>query len=112
MRFRTAELIGVAVAGAAIAWIVYAFDPSASHFFPRCMFHQLTGLQCPGCGGTRALHALLHGDLRTALRYNALFVAGTPLFTLGAATGQHRRAWFGWTCVVALIAWGVLRNIV
>ena len=39
--------------------IVYAFDPSTARFYPPCVFHSLTGLQCPGCGGTRALHALL-----------------------------------------------------
>lgn len=26
-----------------------------------CLFQQMTGLYCPGCGGTRAVRALLAG---------------------------------------------------
>jgi hypothetical protein len=59
--------------GGALAFI-YFFNPSTHGFYPRCQFHQLTGLNCPGCGSTRALYALLHGQLQSALRDNALFV--------------------------------------
>jgi hypothetical protein len=54
-----------------------------------CQFHRLTGLNCPGCGMTRALYALLHGDFLTALRDNALFVLALAAMTV-------RGAWFGW----------------
>ena len=39
-----------------------------------CWFHALTGADCPFCGGSRALGALLHGDLSGALRFNAFAV--------------------------------------
>ena len=39
-----------------------------------CWFHALTGADCPFCGGSRALGALLHGDLAGALRFNAFAV--------------------------------------
>lgn len=28
-----------------------------------CIFNKVTGLCCPGCGGTRAFRALLHGQI-------------------------------------------------
>ena len=28
-----------------------------------CLFNKVTGLCCPGCGGTRAMRALLHGEI-------------------------------------------------
>jgi hypothetical protein len=37
-----------------------------------CAFAEVLHLPCPGCGSTRAVHALLRGDLASALRYNAL----------------------------------------
>lgn len=30
---------------------------------PPCIFHYITGLYCPGCGGTRAVIALLSGKV-------------------------------------------------
>jgi hypothetical protein len=47
------------------------------------LFHSLTGLNCPGCGATRAAYQLLHGHLLRALHDNALFV-----LTLAALTAQ------------------------
>ncbi len=38
----------------------------------RCPFRFLTGISCPGCGMTRALLALLRGDLAAAYDYHPL----------------------------------------
>ena len=35
-----------------------------------CPFHAITGLYCPGCGGTRAVIALLHGRLLSSFLYH------------------------------------------
>jgi hypothetical protein len=61
------------------AGYVFAFEPGKTGIFPPCVFRQLTGLQCPGCGSTRALHQLLHGHFVTAFTLNPLFVIATPL---------------------------------
>lgn len=37
-----------------------------------CPFHALTGYDCPGCGGTRAVRSLLKGDLRMSVQYHPL----------------------------------------
>ena len=39
---------------------------------PLCFFHHLTGLDCPGCGLVRSFISLSHGELREAVRYNAM----------------------------------------
>src|SRR5687767_8384263 len=57
------------IGGSAIVWY---FDPTKAGFFPVCPLYSLTGFACPGCGLTRGFHALFHGDVFTALDYNAL----------------------------------------
>ena len=37
-----------------------------------CLFHVVTGAYCPGCGGTRAFLALLHGRVADSIRLNPL----------------------------------------
>jgi hypothetical protein len=66
--------IVLAVTAAGVGTTVFFFNPSTHGFYPVCLFHSLTGLNCPGCGMTRALYALLHGNIRLALKDNALFV--------------------------------------
>ncbi len=39
-----------------------------------CLFQELTGLYCPGCGGTRAVKALMKGDVITSFLYHPLII--------------------------------------
>lgn len=39
-----------------------------------CVFHLLTGLYCPGCGGTRAVRYLLEGQLGNSIQYHPLIL--------------------------------------
>ena len=120
-RLRAAGMLVAGLAG--LLWL-YAVDPSRSHLYPVCPFHLLTGLECPGCGGLRALHALLHGRLEEALHFNAYLVGfALPLAALvGIDRGLRRlgrrvlltEAWQArllWAGLAALIAFGILRNL-
>jgi hypothetical protein len=103
--------------------VLFFFDPSTAGFYPVCTLHALTGLQCPGCGGLRAVHQLSHGHLAAAWRLNPLLVALLPVaFWLGlretvrAVTGRQwpglvTRPLFGWLLVGAVVLFGVLRNV-
>ena len=66
------------LAGTAASAVVWYFNPSNFNFFPVCPLLSLTGFACPGCGMTRAFHAFFHGDIITALDFNALL----PIFVL------------------------------
>jgi hypothetical protein len=121
---RTSWLAGIIVGTAAlfICATVFFFNPATHAFFPVCQFHRLTGLNCPGCGMTRALYALLHGDLLTALRDNALFVltlAGLAMRSLwfgaikfcGRPAGDFFPLKFLWPLLIVAIVFTVLRNL-
>lgn len=72
----TLAAAGVAVAGGMGVWMLRRFDPNvAGSPFPGCLFHAVTGYYCPGCGMTRAMHALVHGDMAGALAMNPLMVS-------------------------------------
>src|SRR5271154_2781964 len=65
--------------------MVFFFNPSTHGFYPVCIFHSLTGLNCPGCGMTRSLYALLHGNFLLALKDNVLFVAAIAALAIWTA---------------------------
>lgn len=87
MKLRTMTGIAIAALIGGLA-VVYCFSPAEYSFYPRCPIYFTTHWLCPGCGSTRALHALLHLDLRTALHYNALFTLLAPFLCL----------WLGFIC--------------
>lgn len=87
---------GVGLLGLVAVGALAVVDPEQrGALTPTCPFRAVTGLDCPGCGGTRAVYALLQGDLPLALDHNALAILLTvPL--LAAAWGLWLSATLGW----------------
>ena len=54
------------------------FSPEDSTWFPKCIFLQLTGLKCPGCGSQRVVHTLLDRNIHKAFEANAFLVLSLP----------------------------------
>lgn len=57
---------------------IFIFEPGKTGFFPVCPFRAFTGFTCPGCGTTRGLHKLLHGDVIGAFQLNPLMFVVLP----------------------------------
>lgn len=102
--------------------LLYRYNPSMVSILPPCLFHELTGLHCPGCGATRAVHQLLHGHLLAAFRYNPLFIIALPFISYALvldALGIKKRSMVdiltrpkvGWFILAVVIAFWILRNI-
>jgi hypothetical protein len=115
---------GVVLGATAIGMsaMVFFFNPSTHGFYPVCMFHSLTGLNCPGCGMTRALYALLHGNVRLALKDNALFVLALAALAVWGARfvflkSKNQPATFNvppkflWGFLVVAFVFAVTRNL-
>ena len=114
---------GAACAALAAGLTLFWYNPAEVAFYPRCIFHSLTGLDCPGCGGLRAAHQLLHGNVRAAFGYNPLLVCLLPLgswfllatvvgrFTTRKAPPRLRNPNWVWLLGGVVILFAVLRNI-
>jgi hypothetical protein len=118
---RLQALTLAAFAGAAV--MLRVFDPATSGIFPPCPVHYLTGWYCPGCGSLRAIHQLLHGNLRVAWAMNPLTVVLLPFLAYGLASfalleirGRGlpqpflRAVWIRALCA-AIILFGIARNL-
>jgi len=104
---------------------VALFDPNGSSaLYPRCPFNAITGLDCPGCGITRALHALASGDVVRALDHNLLFILALPVIAwllvrwavrgIGRTFPGPEPRWRPWMTVAAVVLLGsfwVVRNL-
>jgi hypothetical protein len=112
-----AGALGIVAAGSAV---LFLFDPSTSAFYPPCPFHALTGLYCPGCGTTRALHELLRGHPKEAFGLNPLMLPllGYSLLSYGVFETRGRplpgaltSPFWGWSTFWIILAYWILRNI-
>jgi hypothetical protein len=119
-----ARFAGILLASAlvGVTAVVFFFNPATHTFYPVCEFHRLTGLNCPGCGMTRALYALLHGKILTALRDNSLFILVLGTFTAratwfslkkfsGNVNGEFFPIKFLWALLIIALVFTVLRNL-
>lgn len=119
-RFLAASGVAGMAAGAGAVWY---FDPTRVGFLPTCPLYSLTGLACPGCGLTRGFHALFHGDVVTALDFNALLplfalLIGFAFVSLLSVAVRGRRTSVNllhpnalWVFFVVLIVFAVSRNL-
>jgi len=49
-----------------LVFVYSRFSPEGNAWFPKCIFLQLTGLKCPGCGSQRVIHNLLNLNIQKA----------------------------------------------
>ena len=123
-RLRRAPTLLLGAGAACVALLLSRIDPNqVGSPLPPCPLRALTGIYCPGCGSTRALYDLLHGNVTGALAMNPVLVVLLPLLLLMAlragdllptwppfervlAVARRPRAWL-WL----LLGYGVLRNL-
>ena len=89
-----------------------------------CMIHELTGYNCPGCGLTRMIFALLHFHFKEAFGYNQFMFIFLPflLFYFGYQiycyivdkkdkifTKIPNIVYI--VLVIIILAWGIIRNL-
>lgn len=115
-RRRHVVLGAAALLTGVLAYIGFGDPHSPKFLFPVCPFHALTGLYCPGCGGLRMTHDLLHGDLAAATRDNVFLLVGLPLLSAWSVVRWRQgkalmKAPVIVVVIAAVLAWSVVRNL-
>jgi hypothetical protein len=97
-------------------------NPNESSAYPQCPLRLVTGVDCAMCGGLRATHALLGGNIIQAVRQNLLVVLLAPLALYTVAQwvaaqwgvrlpGLPVRRWMVWGLLAAAVVYTVVRNL-
>ncbi len=104
--------------------IIYVAVVSFLKFGIPCVFYELTGLKCPGCGITRAIISMLHFRIYDAMTYNALafLIIAYILFIFintswvyiksGIYHLSAGKEYISVIFLILLVAWGIVRNVI
>lgn len=104
--------------------LLHVRDPHDQGSYAYCPVNFLTGLQCPGCGGLRAVNDLSHGHLVDALSSNLVVVGLVLPLAMVLWLGWARSRWDGrafaprlltrpvlWSVLALVLAFGLVRNL-
>lgn len=104
--------------------ILFIFVYENLPFKIPCVFEEITGFYCPGCGVTRMVFALLHGDIRQAIAYNSFVMVLMPFIIVFALNRYYcwlknkkdywmKRIpdWIWYLLIIFAILFGILRNM-
>lgn len=122
MTVRRKMFIGLFILMAtAVVVVLWLYDPVNGAFpYPKCIFKQATGLDCPGCGSARAFHALFHGKFADAWSVNPAVFIAVPLAVAAIIAeirpnGRLRRVLLSTPAIgsllAAIILWTIFRNL-
>ena len=106
------------------AAVIHIKGKTILNYVPPCMFHRVTGYYCPGCGGTRATFALLHGHLIRSFIFHP-FVPYTAVlggwFMLSQTLqrisrgrlhiGMHFRVVYMWLALAIIVVNCIVKNM-
>lgn len=116
-------ILGIA-ATVVVLTLLYLFNPVETEYAPKCIFHAVTGLSCPGCGMQRFLHAFMHGNFLEAIRYNYMLIVLIPYLLLFGIErfiliGERQKRWnsiiegrvISTIMIILAPSWFIIRNI-
>lgn len=118
-------IIGICVALPVLLVVIISgliIDNNGYSLVKNCGFRRLTGLYCPGCGGTRAFYYLIHGRIIKSILYNPFtiyFTVITAVFYItqtvrfiskGRIRGMHLNKWIIIAGIIIIVLNFAIKN--
>ena len=109
-----------------IIFIYYITNLEFTKKITECYIYKTTGIQCPGCGGTRCIQNLLKGNIISAFKYHAIFtITAIYLFVLNIIylinrnkkeekkimTWIYPKYWYVMIWIIILLIYTIFRNL-
>ena len=91
-------------------WLLLQMD--LFRYTHSCIMLDNFHVYCPGCGGTRAMEALLRLDLIQSLRYNPMIIILAVFFTAAAIQLITHKKMIGRKTVSAILIFWLLYAVV
>lgn len=96
---------------------------SLSQAFPKCQYYEKFGIYCVGCGCTRSVICLLHGDILSSFRNNPAPIFFSAILMLLYIelilniTGTKiklvpRGNWFIYISLIVMMGFYIIRNFI
>lgn len=121
MKKRVVNLFFVSIILVVLFLVYYYFCTIFPYLSLKCLFFEITGLKCPGCGLTRMLFSFLGLEFFKGVQYNYFLAYSSPvlMWILGYLVYTYVRdkktgKIFDIVCLVyilLLVVWCVFRNI-
>ncbi len=123
---KTLYFIGIVLLFLAIPGIPlleYVIIPNMGYINPQCVMLTLTGIYCPGCGGTRALECLFHGEILQSIWYHPLVIYSVIIYLIfmithtlerlhvGSVKGIHFRPGYLYWALTIVVVNFIVKNI-
>ncbi len=114
---------GIVIFFLAVFFVVYLKNVLVYKVWPDCFLYSYFGIYCPGCGGTRAVMALLEGRIWDSIYYHPIVVYTAIIYLVfmipqtihyisrGKIKGIRFRYWFLYGALVVIIINFLVKNI-
>lgn len=122
MKKRAKHLFFVVFVLGVILTAYYYFYRTFPQYALRCVFFEIVGFKCPGCGITRMLACFLDFNFIEGIKNNAFLGFSLPLVFVMICysfylyiNDKKSNKWFDFFCYIyifLLLVWAIVRNIV